>query len=148
MQSLNLPTFEYQVRQTEGKVQIFDELRKKWLVLTPEEWVRQHFIHFLINHKQYPKSLIKLEGGLKYNSRSNRSDVVVYNSAGEPLLLVECKAAEVPLTQQVFDQAARYNHVIKAKYLIITNGLKHFCCQIDHVAGKYNFLQDIPPYQN
>jgi hypothetical protein len=146
MHSLNLPPFEHNIRNTEGKPQIFDNLRKKWLVLTPEEWVRQHFVHYLIHYKQYPKSLIKIEGGLKYNTRSNRSDVVVYNSTGEALLLVECKAAAVPLTQQVFDQAARYNHVVKAKYLVITNGLKHFCCEIDHAAGKYVFLQDVPDY--
>lgn len=147
MQQLNLPTFEHQVRSEEGKTYIFDILRKKWMFLTPEEWVRQHFVHFLINHKNYPKSLIKLEGGLKYNTRSNRSDVVVFNSEGEALMLVECKAAGIQLNQQVFDQAARYNHVLKAKFLVITNGLKHFCCAIDHTDGKYSFMDDIPDYQ-
>lgn len=123
-----------------------DELRKKYVVLTPEEWVRQHIVQYLINFKNYPKALISLEKGLKVNDLLKRSDVLVYDSNTEPLLLIECKAPEVKISQDVFDQAARYNSVYKVKYILITNGLEHFCAEIEHSNSSYKFLNDIPSF--
>lgn len=123
-----------------------DELRKKYVVLSPEEWVRQHIVQYLINFKDYPKGLISLEKGLRVNDLLKRTDVLVFDSNTEPLLLIECKAPEVKITQEVFDQASRYNSVYKVKYILITNGLEHFCAEIDHISSSYKFLSDIPSF--
>ena len=147
MQPLNLPPFPCQTREQDGKTYIFDVLRKKYLVLTPEEWVRQHFVHMLIDRYRYPRTMIRTETGLHYNRMARRSDILVFDRQGGPFLLVECKAAHVKLSQEVFAQAARYNHVLKAPYLIITNGLSNFCCAVDHVRNDYQFLEDLPAYQ-
>ncbi|SDJ78133.1 Type I restriction enzyme R protein N terminus (HSDR_N) [Catalinimonas alkaloidigena] len=147
MQSLNLPPFSYQTREQDDTTYIFDVLRKKYLVLTPEEWVRQHFVHMLIDRYQYPRTMIRTETGLRYNRMARRSDILVFDRQGSPFLLVECKASSVKLSQEVFEQAARYNHVLKAPYLIITNGLSNYCCAIDHAQGTYRFLEDLPPYE-
>lgn len=144
MQSLNLPPFEYKIREINGKAAIFDILRKKYIILTPEEWVRQHFIHFLITHYNYPKSLIKVESGLKFNQMQKRSDIIVYNSSGEIFLLIECKAADLAISQKNFEQVASYNLTLKAKYIALTNGLKHFVCSVDHENKKYEFMNDLP----
>jgi hypothetical protein len=146
MLHLNLPPFPHQIKQKDGKLYIFDILRKKYIFLTPEEWVRQHFIHYLINQYQYPKALMRVEGGLTYNTLKQRTDLVVYDRTGKPFALVECKDTLTPLTQQTFEQAARYNYVLKAPFLIIANGLSYACCQVDHQAGTYRHLDDIPPY--
>ncbi len=146
MKELNLPYYPFKLKSDGNRYLILDELRKKYVVLTPEEWVRQHIIQYLINFKNYPKGLISLEKGLRVNDLLKRSDVLIFDSNTEPLLLVECKAPEVKLSQDVFDQAARYNSVYKVKYIIITNGLEHFCAEIEHSSSSYKFLNDIPSF--
>ena len=148
MQKLNLPTFDYRMREIEGKAAIFDILRKKYIVLTPEEWVRQHFIHFLIDHYQYPKSLIKVESGHKYNHLQKRTDIKVYDREGNIYLLVECKSADTVVSQKTFEQVAHYNLAIQARYLVVTNGLTHFACCVDHENKNYKFLQDLPAFEH
>ncbi|UKJ06483.1 type I restriction enzyme HsdR N-terminal domain-containing protein [Solitalea lacus] len=144
--ALNLPPYPFQLKQEGDKLFIFDEVRRKNLVLTPEEWVRQHFIQFLINQKNYPKGLINIEGGLKVNELSKRSDILIYNSLGHKHLLVECKASSVKLTQKAFDQLARYNSTHKVKIIVLTNGLEHYCCEVDHDKKTYRFLHEVPEY--
>lgn len=146
MRELNLPYYPFKLKSDGNKYLIMDELRKKYLVLTPEEWVRQHIIQYLINFKNYPKGLISLEKGLRVNDLLKRTDVLVYDQHGNPVLLIECKAPEVKITQDVFDQAARYNSVYKLRYMIVSNGLEHFCAEIDHDTSKYKFLNDIPSF--
>lgn len=143
---LNLPQFEFKIQETEGKLSIFDILRKKYVALTPEEWVRQHFIHLLIVNYNYPKSLIKIESGLKYHQLSKRSDIVVYDRSGNLFLVVECKAASVPVSQETFNQAARYSFSLRAKHLAVTNGLKHYCCRVDYDTSKIEYLKDLPQF--
>jgi hypothetical protein len=126
---------------------IFDNLRKKYMVLTPEEWVRQHFVQFLIQEKKYPVSLIALEKQLTINNRKKRTDILVFNKEGSPEIIVECKAPKIKITQATFDQIARYNLKLKANFLIVTNGLEHFYCKMDFEKETYIFLQDIPDYK-
>ena len=126
---------------------IFDNLRKKYLVLTPEEWVRQHFVQFLIQEKKYPVSLIALEKQLTINNRKKRTDILVFNKEGYPEIIVECKAPKIKITQATFDQIARYNLKLKANFLIVTNGLEHFYCKMDFEKETYIFLKDIPDYK-
>ena len=147
MQKLNFPNSSVRLNSVGGQMRIFDSVRKKWLVLTPEEWVRQHLIKFLIEEKDCPVSLIAVERGLEYNGLSWRSDLVLYNRLGLPVLLAECKAPEVSIDQSVFDQAARYNLILQVPFLLITNGIKHFCCQIDISNQSWKFLGDIPTYK-
>ncbi|HEY3404749.1 MAG TPA: type I restriction enzyme HsdR N-terminal domain-containing protein [Ohtaekwangia sp.] len=147
MISLNLPSFEYQLKKEDGKVLIFDSIRKKYLVLTPEEWVRQHFIHYLINERKYPRSLIRLEGGLSYNTLSKRSDIVVFNREGKPWMVVECKAHDQPINDNTLRQASIYNAKLQAKYLAVTNGLVHYYFETDWLAGKTSVLQTIPVFE-
>jgi hypothetical protein len=144
LSTLNLPPFDYKIKEIEGKNYIFDIIRRKYLILTPEEWVRQHFIHVLISQYSYPKSLFRIEGGLKYNQLQKRSDIIVYDKMGNPFLLVECKAADVTLNQAVVEQASRYNQTIRAKYLAITNGLKTFCFEVDFETTQIRQLKDLP----
>lgn len=146
MEALNLPPADVKVKTENGSTKIFDIVRKKWLVLTPEEWVRQHFIHYLINDKGYPASLMTVEAGLKYNQMAKRTDIVVHDRNGNPLMVVECKSPKVKVSQDAFDQAARYNMTLKVKYLVVTNGLKNYCCFIDHEKGEYAFLEEVPEY--
>lgn len=146
MEALNLPQYPFKIRKEEDKYLIFDELRKKELVLTPEEWVRQHFVQFLINQKQFAKGLIAIEKGLKLNELQKRADILCYNVNGEPIVLVECKAASVKINQEVFEQVARYNLVFKVPYLVVTNGLEHYCVKIDFENNSFEFLKDIPVY--
>ena len=146
MRDLNLPYYPFKLKSDGNKYLIMDELRKKYLVLTPEEWVRQHIIQYLINFKNYPKGLISLEKGLRVNDLLKRTDVLIYDQLGNPVLLIECKAPDVKITQNVFDQAARYNSVYKLKYMIVSNGLEHFCAEIDHHTSKYKFLNEIPSF--
>ncbi len=147
MQALNLPTYQFKLKQKGLVTQIFDAIRKKYVILTPEEWVRQNFLQFLIHEKKFPASLIAVEMGLKYNQLQKRADVLVYDKSGTPYLMVECKAPEVKITQDVFDQVARYNMNFKVKYLVITNGLNHFCCQMDYSTNNYNYLENIPFFE-
>ena len=146
MQKLNFPTYSFRFKNSENKVSIFDEIRKKFILLTPEEWVRQHVVQFLLQDKKYPKSYINVEKLIKINDLSKRYDVVVFQPNGEIFLLIECKAPEVPISQQTFDQIARYNLVLKAKYLMVTNGLNHYFCQMDFENEKYVFLKELPIY--
>jgi hypothetical protein len=147
MTQLNLPEFDIKLQNKDDKILVFDPIRKKYLVLTPEEWVRQHFVNFLTVHHHYPRSLIKLEGGLKYNQLQKRSDILVFDRLGQPFLLVECKAAQVKITQKVLEQAAIYNAKLKAPYMVVTNGLQHVCLQINQTNGKYVFLKELPRFE-
>jgi len=143
---LNLPSYTFDISNKEDRLLIYDVFRKKQVVLTPEEWVRQNFLQFLIQEHQYPKSLIKVEGGLRYNSKQKRSDILVYTRNGTPFLLVECKSNTIKIGQQTFDQAAVYNQTIKAKYIVITNGLEHYCCQMDFDKNTYSFVEEVPKF--
>lgn len=146
MQKLNLPSVALKIKNKENKLFIFDDYRKKDILLTPEEWVRQHFVAYLTNQKKYPKSLTVLEKELKLNNTKKRTDILIYNTQGTPEIIVECKAMDVKITQQTFDQIARYNLKLKANYLIVTNGLEHYFCQMDFKNQRYVFLKDIPNY--
>jgi hypothetical protein len=143
---LNFPVYSFRFKNSENKVSIFDEIRKKFILLTPEEWVRQHVVQFLLQDKKYPKSYINVEKLIKINDLSKRYDGVVFQPNGEIFLLIECKAPEVPISQQTFDQIARYNLVLKAKYLMVTNGLNHYFCQMDFENEKYVFLKELPDF--
>ena len=125
---------------------IFDEIRKKFVILTPEEWVRQHVVRYLLEEKKYSKSYINVEKMITINGLTKRYDVVVFNPDGSIFVLIECKAPEVPITQITFDQIARYNMVLHANYLMVTNGLHHYFCQMDFESEQYNFLRDLPEY--
>ena len=143
---LNLPPYPFKITDVNGQLILFDVIRKRDIIITPEEWVRQHFVQYLINQKKYPKSLIKLEGGHKLHGMAKRTDIVVYNPAGEKILLVECKAPSVAINQKTFDQVARYNMVHKVKLLAITNGLQHYYCRIDFENQGYKFIEEMPVY--
>lgn len=145
MFELNLPHYEFSVTQS-PPIKIFDFIRKKYVALTPEEWVRQNFLKYLVEVKNYPSSLIFLEQTLNVFKIQKRCDAVVYDKKGTPLMIIEFKAPEVAITQKVFDQIARYNISLNVIYLIVSNGLKHFCCSIDPTSKSYHFLEDIPEY--
>lgn len=146
MTALNLPSYNFTFKSSENKRLIFDQLRKKYVVLTPEEWVRQHFVQYLLSEKKYPTSLVAIEKELRMNNLKKRTDILIFNKQGNPHIIVECKAPSVPITQATFDQIARYNLKLHASFLIVTNGLQHFYCQMDHKNQKYIFLKDIPSY--
>jgi len=146
MQPLNFPRYTFRVKNSENRTLIFDDIRKKFVVLTPEEWVRQHVIQFLIQEKNYPLSHINVEKQLTLNGLKKRYDIVVFKSNGELDILVECKAPEITISQTTFDQIAQYNFKLNAKYLMVTNGLTHYYCQTDFVAEKYEFMQEIPDF--
>jgi hypothetical protein len=143
---LNLPAYNHRLREAEGKLWIFDPLRKKFLVLTPEEWVRQHFVNYLIAHLKYPKTLIKVEGGLTYNQLTKRSDIVVHNREGRPWMLVECKSPDIRLNEQTVMQAAMYNSKLAAKYIAVSNGLSHMVCRVE--SSGINVLTALPGYED
>ncbi|HEY9559880.1 MAG TPA: type I restriction enzyme HsdR N-terminal domain-containing protein [Anseongella sp.] len=143
---LDFPPYPFRLQEQEGKLYIFDPLRKKYLVCTPEEWVRQHLVQYMTRTRRYPRSLVQIEGGLSVNERKRRSDVLFFDPQGKEYLLAECKSPNVTLSNSVFEQAALYNTRHQAKYLLITNGLRHFCCQIDHINRSYRFLEDIPSF--
>lgn len=143
---LNLPPVNLRTKIEDGELKVFDSLREKWLILTPEEWVRQHFTSWLRNTYHYPASMISNEIGLDVNGTKKRCDTVVFKRDGSPLLIVEYKAPNVNITQSVFDQIVRYNLALHADYLIVSNGLNHFCCKIDYKHNTYNFIPKIPDY--
>ncbi|MFE7085818.1 type I restriction enzyme HsdR N-terminal domain-containing protein [Sphingobacterium spiritivorum] len=143
---LNLPPFSAKLSRENDIIFIYDELRKKKLVLTPEEWVRQHWINYLHQEKKYPKSLMKTEGGLRLNTLQKRSDLLIYNNKGEKILLAEFKAPHVKITQSVFEQIANYNTVHQIPLLLVSNGLDHFYCKISFETKSYEFLKDLPDY--
>jgi hypothetical protein len=147
MKQLQFPTYSFRFKNSENKVAIFDEIRKKFIIVTPEEWVRQHVVQFLLQDKKYPKSHINVEKLLKINGLNKRYDVVVYKPDGNITILVECKAPEVKISQSTFDQIARYNMTLKAEYLMVTNGLNHYFCKMDYENEKYHFLTELPEYQ-
>lgn len=147
MQKLNFPSYNFRFKNSENKVSIFDGIRKKFMILTPEEWVRQHTVQFLIKEKNYPQSHINVEKLVKVNKINKRYDIVVFQPNGEMFLLIECKAPEVTITQDTFDQIARYNLELKAQYLMVTNGLNHYFCQMDFENEKYVFLEELPNFK-
>lgn len=145
---LNLPYFAVKVREkSEGEKEIFDPYRKKYVRLTPEEWVRQHFLHFLCEEKSYPASLISVEKQLVVLGMKKRFDAVVFKSDGKPAVLIEFKASSVKLSQNVLDQVASYNLVLKANFLMVSNGLSHYCCKMDYEGQTYHLLNKIPLFK-
>ena len=148
MQSLNLPPYNARLSKKNGKTYIYDPLRRKDVVLTPEEWVRQHFVNFLITEKSYPAERIANEVSVNVNSTSKRCDTVIYDNYLKPLVIVEYKAPEITITGDVFEQISRYNSALRVPYLIVSNGLTHYCCNMDYNAMKCNFIEDIPLYQD
>lgn len=146
MLELNLPPFDKKVTEKDGKTSIFDVIRRQYVALTPEEWVRQHFVHFLIEHKGYPLSLMANEVQLRLNGMSRRCDTVVYDRTLRPRIIIEYKAPTVNITQKVFDQICRYNMVLQVDYLIVSNGMGHYCCKIDYANRTCQFLSEIPEY--
>jgi len=146
MFDLNLPAYDHKIRSVNGKNEIFDFLRQKFVALTPEEWVRQHFTHFLIAEKGFPAGRMVLEAFVPYNGRKKRCDTVVYDATLKPLVLVEYKAPSVEITQKVFEQSSAYNFALHVNYLIVSNGLKHYCCRMDYENHQVVFLPDIPSY--
>lgn len=148
MLPLNIPPFEAKVTTRHGKEVIFDVIRKRYVALTPEEWVRQHFVHFLINFKGYPPGLLANEITLKLNHTAKRCDTVLYRKDLTARMVIEYKAPNVVITQAVFDQVVRYNIVLKVDYLIVSNGIDHYCCRIDYQGQRYTFLEDIPGYSS
>lgn len=146
---LNLPERDFNIKETEqGNKLIFDNLRRKFVVLTPEEWVRQNFVEYLINDKKFPKGLMSNEVSLIQNGISRRCDTLVSDRYGKPFVIVEYKAPNIKITQQVFDQIYRYNIVLHAHYLIVSNGLSHYCCHINYEDNTYSFLREIPMYSD
>ena len=148
MQLLNLPTYKFKIKSNENKYVIFDIIRKKYVVLTPEEWVRQHLVHYLIEEKKYPISLIAIEKKLTINKLTKRTDILVFNTKGTADIIVECKAPSVKITQDSFDQIARYNLKLNANILVVSNGLQHFFCRMDTENEQYIFLENIPNFTN
>ncbi|PRZ19826.1 type I restriction enzyme HsdR N-terminal domain-containing protein [Flavobacterium granuli] len=148
MQKLNFQLYNFRFKNSENKVSIFDEIRKKFIILTPEEWVRQHVVQFLMEEKKYPKSLINVEKVLKVNGLKKRYDVVVFKPDGSIFVLIECKAPEIKIAQATFDQIARYNMTLNAQFLMVTNGLNHYFCQMDYENEKYEFLRELPDFSS
>lgn len=146
MLSLNLPAFDTKITTREGKNIIFDIIRRRYVALTPEEWVRQHFVNYLIVHKGFPKALMANEVNLNLNGTKKRCDTVLYRRDLSARMIVEYKAPHIEITQQVFDQITRYNMVLKVDYLIVSNGMQHYCCLVDYEKQSYTFLKEIPDY--
>jgi hypothetical protein len=147
MQRLNLPDHGVKLRHDAEGDRVWDPLRRKWLVLTPEEWVRQHVLGHLMQDLGCPAALLSLEHTVSLNGLTKRADVVVHDRAGKPLLLVECKAPHIPMDRKVFEQAARYNLVFRVRYLLVTNGLVHYCCRLDLDTGVVEFLPKVPVFE-
>lgn len=146
MLSLNLPKYETKICERDGKLQIFDPLRKCHVALTPEEWVRQHFVNFLIESRGFPAALMANEVTITVNGMKRRCDTVVYDRQLQPRVIVEYKAPTVKITKEVFAQISRYNLTLKVDYLIVSNGLQHYCCRMDYPNNSYSFMQEIPEY--
>lgn len=148
MFKLNLPAFDAKLKKLNNDVCIWDRLRRKYLVLTPEEWVRQHFVNYLIVDKGFPQSLMANEIQVNLNNQKKRCDTVVYNKDLSPVVIVEYKAPNIVISQSVFDQIARYNLVLRVDYLIVSNGMEHYCCRVDYDAQSYVYLPEVPAYSD
>ena len=144
--SLNLPKVDLKIKLVDGITQVFCQVRKKYFFLTPEEWVRQHFISYLSREKRYPLGLMSIEKMIKYNNINTRADIVVYNNDGSAKIIVECKASTVKITEDVLLQIFKYNAQLQADFLVLTNGLFHYCCKIDYHNKKTDFIEAIPYY--
>lgn len=147
MQKLNLPAYEYRLKNAGGKVWIFDGIRKKFVVLTPEEWVRQHLVQYLIKQLNYPRALIKIESGLKFNKLGKRTDVVVLDRSGNYWMVIECKSPDQQITAATAFQAAIYNSSLRARYVLLSNGLQHFCFETDFSLNKVTAMNAIPFFE-
>jgi len=146
MQKLNLPTYNFRLNENQGKNYIFDVIRKKFILLTPEEWVRQNFIQYLVHEKNYSQSLMAVEKKVTVNDKIFRFDLLIHDRKGKPGLIAEFKAPEVRIDQKSFDQVVRYNMALRVKHVVVSNGLKHFACEIDYDNNSYEFLKDIPEF--
>src|SRR5690554_3353321 len=146
MQQLSLPAYEFRIKTTGTRKFIFDPVRRRYVLLTPEEWVRQHFMQYLICEKAYPEALMAVEKQLFVNSKPFRFDLVVYRRNGQPLLIAEFKAPGVKITQEAFDQVVRYNMALKVERVLVSNGLQHYICEIDYTENNYKYLKEIPEY--
>lgn len=146
MQTLNFPPADLRIRQLNNNIQVNDPLRKRWVNLTEEEWVRQNLVNYLASYKNYPMHMMASERGIMVNKLPKRFDLVVYKSNGKPIMIVECKAPHIPINNDVFYQAARYNFTLRVKYLLITNGLEHHCLLVNYDSGETSFMTDIPNY--
>lgn len=144
---LNLPEFKIKLAGTKDRPLVLDVLRRRYVKLTPEEWVRQHFVHFLIEHKGFPAALLANEISLKIGEKALRADSVLFGRDLKPRMIIEYKAPSIPISQKVFDQIFTYNIILHVDYLVVSNGLEHYCCKMDHANQKYLFLEDIPSYQ-
>jgi len=146
MQKLNLPEYAFRIKTVKDKQLIFDSIRKKFVVLTPEEWVRQNFIRYLTSEKKYPENLMAVEKQIKVNEKLRRFDLLVYLRNGQPDLIAEFKAPNVKITQETFDQAVRYNMALRVKKIVVSNGMQHFACKIDYINNSYSYLSEIPEF--
>ena len=146
MLSLNLPKYEAKIERNGEKLRIWDALRRRYVALTPEEWVRQHFLHFLIHYKNYPAALLGNEITLQLHGMKRRCDTVLYDRTTAPRMILEYKAPHIAINQKVFDQVSRYNLVLQVDYLVVSNGLEHYCCRMDYTNQSYSFLKEIPDY--
>jgi len=148
MLQLNLPNYNFRIKKQDEKFLIFDSQRKRWVSLTPEEWVRQHFIRFLIEEKNYPAAYLAIEKQLIMNGLKKRCDAILYNKTADPVVIIEFKSPEVVISQAVFDQVAVYNAKLKVDYLIISNGIEHYCCKVNPETARYEFFSEIPDYKS
>ena len=148
MQRLNLPEYQFNIKNKEDTLIILDPLRRRWVALTPEEWVRQNFVRFLIEDREFPPALMNNEISLSQNGIKRRCDTLVADHQGTPLVIVEYKAPTIEISQKTFDQIVRYNMVLRARFLIVSNGITHYCCKINYESNSYTFLKDIPFYGN
>ncbi len=146
--NINILQYPLQLKKENQKIYVWDIIRKKYVRLTPEEEVRQRFIHFLVNEKKYPQGLMQVEKELKIYNLKKRADIVLYNPKQKVQLLVECKAPQVQISQKTFDQIARYNMKFHSDYLIVTNGKEHYCCRMNNTDKTYQFVRNIPEYKN
>ncbi len=144
---LNLPAYDLVLRDVDGRRMVHDPIRNKYVALTPEEWVRQHFVQFLMRDRAVPRGLVAVEKGFRYQGALCRADIVAHDRAGQPAMVVECKAPDVAIAQHSFDQIARYNTVLQASYLVVTNGLVHYCCFVDWEEHDYRFVGDVPHFE-
>jgi predicted type IV restriction endonuclease len=146
MQALNFPAYSFRIKTEQQRNYIFDNIRKRYVILTPEEWVRQHLTTYLTEEKKYPASLMAVEMSLKINKMERRADIVLFSRLGKPYMIVECKAPGVKVTQGAFDQAARYNMDMKVEYLVVSNGLVHYCARLNHTDHTWEFMKEIPDF--